>query len=92
MPPRKRKGFRVNAWKATDVPYAPPTAAAAAQMVVTIEEPRRYHALEDCLFPGTWKVEPVDYVGRGIVYLFKTEAEARDWAKHKNQKFAGLKK
>jgi hypothetical protein len=47
----------------------------------------RYHACEDPLFPGEWRVEPVKYAGRGVVYLFRGDDarfEALAWAKHKN--------
>lgn len=49
--------------------------------------PFRYRALKDPCFPGTWRVEPVVYEGRGIVYLFRSEEEARAWAKKKNAEF-----
>lgn len=48
-----------------------------------LRQPRmRYRALEDPLFPGTWRAEPVGYMGRGIIYLFRgkgarQEAEAQ---------------
>lgn len=47
----------------------------------------RYRTYADPLFPGTWKVEPVGYTGRGIVYLFPTEDEARAWERRKNKQY-----
>jgi hypothetical protein len=35
-------------------------------------------------FEPRWRAEPVSYVGRGIVYLFDTEAEAISWKNRKN--------
>jgi hypothetical protein len=51
----------------------------------------KYRVLPDKLFPGTWRVEPVDYTGRGIVYLFPNEEEARDWEKRKNKQYLDSK-
>jgi hypothetical protein len=50
------------------------------------KRPKRYHAIADAVFPGTWKAEPVPYRGRGIIYLFHgegAEERAREWAMKK---------
>lgn len=66
-------------WKASDEPWKPPP--------VYVPPPRQYRAVPDVLFPGTWRAEPVNYKGRGMVYLFHGEGaqrEAEEYARHRN--------
>jgi hypothetical protein len=47
----------------------------------------QYRACEDVLFPGTWRVEPLNYAGWGCVYLFhgkRAQMQAAEFAKKKN--------
>jgi hypothetical protein len=74
--PRKRSADRSEKWRAKAAPFEK-----------TGVIPMKYHALEDPLFPGTWRAEPLDYAGRGIVYLFRSEAEAWACAKRKTKQF-----
>lgn len=53
--------------------------------------PTRYRAFEDPLFRGTWRVEPINYAGRGFVYLFNgstARQEATAWEKEKNRQYS----
>jgi len=40
---------------------------------------------EDQGFEPSWRVEPVNYTGRGIVYLFDCESDAEAFVKQKNE-------
>lgn len=48
--------------------------------------PMRYHAIPDKLFPGKWLAQPVDYMGRGIVYIYNTPEEAKEKASQVNRR------
>jgi hypothetical protein len=50
----------------------------------------RYCAIEDPLFPGTWRAEPIKYTGRGFVYLFLGESARSDAMAFAKSKNAGL--
>lgn len=48
-----------------------------------------YHAIPDKLFPGAWHALPVNYTGRGLVYILRThkDAEAKAAEVNKRQGF-----
>jgi hypothetical protein len=48
-------------------------------------KPVQYRACREVGFSPKWRVEPVNYVGRGVVYIFDTEAEAIEKANAKNK-------
>lgn len=51
-----------------------------------------YLTCKDPHFAHSWRSEPRNYTGRGFVYLFHTEAEARAWTKRKNSEKRGKAK
>jgi hypothetical protein len=54
--------------------------------VVKPQPAQQYQVREDHDqgFEPCWRSEPVNYTGRGIVYLFHCEADAVDWTNRKN--------
>jgi hypothetical protein len=59
-----------------------------------IQQPTyQYRACEDHdqAFTPRWRAEPVSYAGRGIVYLFESEAAAEEFVKQKNEEAAKRK-
>jgi hypothetical protein len=49
----------------------------------------RYCAVADALFPGIWLAQPLNYEGRGFVYVFRgpdAELEAKAFVNDKNRK------
>jgi hypothetical protein len=69
---------------------AKPAAPMFTQAVVTLQTPALYCAVEDKQFPGTWRAQPMNYQGSGVVYLFRGDMakyEALAWAKKKNKQW-----
>ena len=77
-------------WKPRAEPYAEPVPS--KPMTEHPQPVFRYRAFEDPLFPDSWRVEPDPYTGRGIVYLFATEAEAKACEKRKNKQYLESKR
>lgn len=46
----------------------------------------RYHAIADRLFSGKWLALPLNYIGRGIVYIFGNRKEAEEKAAEVNKR------
>jgi hypothetical protein len=67
------------------LPKAPPT--------LDPPKPKHYLFCEDLLFPGVWRSEPVDYQGRGFVFLFTGQMarwEAMAFTKSWNRRNFGI--
>lgn len=85
----RRGGDARGLWRVVAPGEKVPAPIPAPRTILTLEQPVRYCAVEDKHFPGTWRVEPVDYRGRGVVYLFHGEMakyEAAAFAKSKNRR------
>lgn len=87
---RRRDGTVRGMWRTvwhTTWP-AVPAAPVNALLPYQLEQPRmRYHARACEFIRGEWRAEPVNYQGRGVVYLFHgatAEAQARAFAADKN--------
>lgn len=86
----RRDGDARGLYKVVVKAASPAPSAPSVLSVITLQQPAPYRAIEDVLFPGTWRAEPEDYAGRGIVYLFRGEMakyEAIAWAKKKNRQW-----
>lgn len=83
MPERKHKEIRLGKWRSKAVPFTASDPESAARVL-----PMKYRTFEDPLFPGVWRVEPVDYTGRGIVYLFHDVLDAHTCVRRKNKEYA----
>lgn len=72
-------------------PYQPNDLQAKPASFIPVLIPAiRYCAIEDQLFPGTWRAEPISYTGRGFVYLFlgpDARFDALAFVKSKNAGF-----
>lgn len=65
----RRSGSARGLWKIVPLPPKP----TVEEMLTASREQTKvfYHARPDGLFPGTWRAEPIDYEGRGAVFLFR---------------------
>jgi hypothetical protein len=80
---------RRTGWKPNGEPYQEPGALEPQHNLppAEIPLPTRYVARADPLFPGTWRAEPQNYRGRGVVYLFhgdRARLRAVEWAEKKS--------
>lgn len=85
---RRRDGTVRGMWRTvwdTSWPSAP---AGPGKSLEAYQQPRtRYRARACELIAGEWRVEPENYQGRGVVYLFHgetAEAKAQAFATDKN--------
>lgn len=79
--------------KTLDLPPAKPKVMKSAPIPRPISKlepptPVHYRACKEVGSCPGWRAEPVDYVGRGVVYLFDTEPEAIEKANEKNKEAA----
>lgn len=85
-----REGTARGLWKMGPPPERKGPPPITQMQVLSLEQVRmKYCVAEDKQFPGVWRAEPVNYHGRGFVFLFKGEMakyEAAAFAKNKNRR------
>lgn len=84
FPRRDRRGGSKTVGLFTMLP--PKTQNETVPVYLLMHVPMRYHAIPDKLFPGKWLAQPVDYTGRGIVYIYGNAEDAKEQASRVNKR------